>query len=60
MRGDNIREGSDAEPKSDWRQLRAMTDEEVHAAALADPEIRRTDEDFWRTARLVHPQPRYS
>ena len=33
-----------------------MTDEQVHAAVLDDPEIRPTDEDFWRSARVVMPQ----
>jgi uncharacterized protein (DUF4415 family) len=35
-----------------------MTDEEVHAAVLEDPEIRPTDEDFWKSARVVMPQPK--
>jgi uncharacterized protein (DUF4415 family) len=35
-----------------------MTDEEVHAAIVADPEARPTDEAFWKTARVVMPQPK--
>ncbi len=35
-----------------------MTDEEVHAALVADAEIKPTDEDFWKSARVVLPQPK--
>lgn len=33
-----------------------MTDEEIHAAVLDDSEINPTDEDFWKSARVVLPQ----
>jgi len=35
-----------------------MTDDEVHAAILDDPEIPATDEEFWKTARVVIPKPK--
>lgn len=35
-----------------------MTDEEVHAAVVADPDASPTDEAFWKPARLVVPQPK--
>jgi uncharacterized protein (DUF4415 family) len=38
------------------QRLRGMTDEEVHAAVLADPEIKPTDEAFWKAAHVVMPQ----
>jgi hypothetical protein len=47
---------SKAEPATNWRRLRGMSDEQVHAAVAADPEIRPTDEAFWKTARVVRPQ----
>lgn len=47
---------SKAEPASDWRRLRGMTDEAAHTAVLSDPEIRPTDEDFWKTAHVVLPE----
>jgi uncharacterized protein (DUF4415 family) len=33
-----------------------MSDEEVHAAILNDPEARPTDEAFWQSAHVVRPQ----
>jgi uncharacterized protein (DUF4415 family) len=56
MNGDTSGKTSKSELRTDWRRLRGMTDEEVHAAVIADPEIRLTDEDFWKTARVVMPQ----
>ena len=47
---------STAEPKTDWRRLRSMTDEEVHAAIIDDPDAKPTDEAFWKDARVVMPR----
>ena len=47
---------SKTEPKTDWRRLRSMTDEEIHAAIIDDPDARPTDEAFWENARVVAPQ----
>lgn len=44
------------EPKTDWRRLRSMTEEEVHAAIVDDPDAKPTDEAFWREARVVVPR----
>ena len=39
--------------KHDWTALDAMTDEEVHAAAMKDPDARpMTDEEFARAKRV--------
>jgi putative transcriptional regulator len=41
------------EDKADWKRLRAMTEEEVHAAALADPDAQPlTESDLARTKRV--------
>ncbi len=41
------------EDKTDWKRLRAMTDEEVRAAALSDPDAQPlTDADFARMKRV--------
>jgi uncharacterized protein (DUF4415 family) len=45
-------------PKTDWRRLRSMTDEEVHAAIIDDPDAKPTDEAFWSDARVVMPRPK--
>jgi putative transcriptional regulator len=41
------------EDKTDWAHLRAMTDEEVTAAAMADPDARPMTPEQLRTARRV-------
>ena len=39
--------------KHDWRRADAMTDEQVHAAAMADPDARpMTDEEFARARKV--------
>ena len=47
---------SNTEPKTDWRRLRSMTEEEVHAAIIDDPDARPTDEAFWKEAWVVMPR----
>jgi uncharacterized protein len=47
---------STTEPKTDWRRLRSMTDEEVHAAIIDDPDAKPTDEAFQKDARVVMPR----
>jgi uncharacterized protein (DUF4415 family) len=58
MSGDTTGKTSKSEPRTDWRRLRGMTDEEVHAAVISDPEIKPTDDAFWKAARVVLPQPK--
>jgi uncharacterized protein (DUF4415 family) len=41
---------------TDWERLRHMSDEDIHAAVVSDPDIIGTDEDFWKTAQVVLPQ----
>ena len=47
---------SKTEPKTDWRRLRSMTDEEIHAAIIEDPDAKATDKAFWKDARVVMPR----
>jgi uncharacterized protein (DUF4415 family) len=35
-----------------------MTDEEIRAGIEADPDIRPTDDEFWKGARVVRPGPK--
>ena len=46
-----------AESRTDWDRIRAMPDEEIDAAAAADPAAPPLDEAFWREARVVFPRP---
>jgi putative transcriptional regulator len=41
------------ELKHDWSRLDAMTDEERHAAAMADPDARPMTDEEWARARRV-------
>jgi putative transcriptional regulator len=41
------------EDKTDWARLREMTDEEVHAAAMNDPDARPMTDAEWQAARKV-------
>jgi uncharacterized protein (DUF4415 family) len=43
--------------RTDWDRVRAMSDEEVEAAAAGDPDAPPLDEAFWREARVVWPRP---
>ena len=47
---------SKTDPGTDWKRLRTMTDEEVHAAITTDPDIKPTDEAFWKKATVVMPR----
>lgn len=47
---------SKTKPKTDWRRLRSMTDDEIRAAIIDDPDAQPTDEAFWREARVVMPR----
>jgi uncharacterized protein (DUF4415 family) len=39
----------------DWEAFKTLSDEEIHARALADPDARPTDPSMWRNARVVMP-----
>jgi putative transcriptional regulator len=39
--------------KHDWSRLDAMTDEQIHAAAMADPDARPMTDEEWARARKV-------
>jgi uncharacterized protein (DUF4415 family) len=56
MNDDIFGDTSNTEPSTDWKRLRTMTDEQVHAAVAADPDINPTDEAFWRQVRVVMPK----
>ena len=47
-----------SKPKTDWDELDALTDEQVRTGIEADPDAHPTDEAFWKTAKVVMPQPK--
>ena len=56
MNDDTTGTTSKTDPKTDWRRLRSMTDEEIHAAIIEDRDAKATDEGFWKEARVVMPR----
>jgi uncharacterized protein (DUF4415 family) len=45
--------------ETDWARVEALTDEEIEAAVREDPDAAPiADEDFWRKAELVLPEPK--
>ena len=47
---------SKTKPKTDWRRLRSITDDEIRAAIIDDPDAQPTDEAFWKEAHVVMPR----
>lgn len=47
-----------AEPRTDWKRLRSMTDTRVRAGIVQDPDINPTDAGFWERAKVVLPRPK--
>jgi uncharacterized protein (DUF4415 family) len=46
--------------KTDWRRVAHLTEEETIAGAKFDPDAKPADEEFWKDARLVMPEPKVS
>ena len=46
--------------KTDWDRLKAMTEEEIEANALADLDAQLTDETFWTEAEVTKPVKKVS
>lgn len=40
---------------TDWQALQRLSDAEIHAGIVADPDARPTDEAFWQGAQVVLP-----
>ena len=45
----------EARARTNWDQFDALTDEEIRAGIKADPDAHPTNEDFWKTAKVVMP-----
>jgi uncharacterized protein (DUF4415 family) len=42
--------------KTDWKRLRAQTDNDIAAAVQDDPDTELLGKDFWKKAKLVTPE----
>ena len=43
---------------ADWDRLRGMNAAALRKGIAADPDARATDEEFWKTAKVVMPTPK--
>ena len=43
---------------TDWRRLRRMSAADIRKGIAADPDARVTDEQFWKSAKVVMPTPK--
>ena len=48
----------EADGRTDWTRLAALSDAEIEAAAQTDTEAPPADDEFWRTAPIVVLEPR--
>ena len=44
--------------KTDWRQVDALSEEEIEEAARSDPDAQPTEAEFWKNATLRMPEPK--
>jgi uncharacterized protein (DUF4415 family) len=45
-----------SDTRTNWKRLRSMTDAQIHAGVVEDPDIQPTDKAFWRKAKLMMPR----
>jgi hypothetical protein len=57
MDDDTCGNTSKAQPITDWKRLRIITDEDIRAAIAADPNVKPTEEAFLEDARVVIRAP---
>ena len=43
---------------TDWDALRRLSEAEIHSGIEDDPEAHATDENFWKDAKVVFPEPK--
>lgn len=44
--------------QTDWDQFDALKDSDISKGIEQDPDARATDNEFWKTADLILPQPK--
>jgi uncharacterized protein (DUF4415 family) len=54
------RENLPQDTRTNWRRLRTMTEDEIEAAARADPDAQPFDAEFFKRAKIVTPPPKKS
>lgn len=43
---------------TDWNKLRRMRDAQIRRGIASDPDVRATDEAFWKNVKVVWPTPK--
>jgi uncharacterized protein (DUF4415 family) len=46
--------------RDDWEAFKNLSDAEVRARALSDPDARPTTAAFWKNAEIVMPAPKHA
>ena len=41
--------------RTNWNKLRHMSDAQIRRGIASDPDVRATDEEFWKDAKVVWP-----
>jgi uncharacterized protein (DUF4415 family) len=49
---------SKQQPGTDWKRLRRASAGSIRKGIAADPDAHATDEQFWKTAKVVMPTPK--
>jgi uncharacterized protein (DUF4415 family) len=44
--------------RTDWKEFRSLSDQEIRKAVKGDPDARLTNASFWKNTKIVLPQPK--
>jgi len=56
MREKHTGKASSKRGATEWKRVRSLNDKAIRSALEADPEVRVTDVDFWKGAKVVLPR----
>jgi uncharacterized protein (DUF4415 family) len=56
MKGGTSGKTLKAKRGTDWTRLQRLSDAEIREGIEADPDVRPTDEEFWKNAKVVLPR----
>ncbi len=56
MREKHTGKASSKQVATEWKRVRSLNDKAIRSALEADPEVRVTDADFWKSAKVVLPR----
>lgn len=56
MKEKHIGKVSAKRPTTDWKRLRSASPKAIRSGLDADPDVRPTDTDFWKSAKVILPR----